>query len=755
MKASNPLVIVGLSVGNEVSCIRKTLDSLLNQEYKNFEIIIDDNASIDGTSEICREYAEKDHRISYSRHDENAGAFFDFLSRRDEARGDYFLWTTGHDLWQPEFIARAVEALERHSEAVLCYSNVIRIDSNGHSGGFAEKPLDLRGLTADKRLISLVKCGTAVDILQGLIRLQSLKDIPLKNLSGQEYVLLAELALKGSFEFLPDQSVSCRKIQGIGVDIDNNALPLKGLRMPGPSEAEQWRTIGRGILASIERSGLSSESRSNLKNEVRECFQQRYGCRWNEVLPSELNPDGKNVLLVTSAPPQQTPFYTNEKRSPIGIGFLISVLRDAGHNVFFIDNYLSPSDFLETDYLQRHQIDVVGIYTNTICFRDSLRMIRTLDALRRNGAWQGRIVVGGPHASVSPQTIPACVDHVVIGEGEYALRDIVAGVVKERIVQYPPIKDLDALPMPAWDYFADMPYDWGGKWLPEGPVFTMNTSRGCPFDCTFCSVGSIWGRRYICFSPERIVADIEHLIAKYGARGIYFREDNFTLNKKRLEAFCTLMLEKGIDIPWVCETRASSLDEETVDLMARAGARGAYIGVESGSQRLLDFMHKDIKREDVHRAFRLCRERGINTAASMIVGVPGETEEDLRLSRELLEEIEPTVTWFNVFVGIPDSTLYRHVLENRLYQFIDDRGLVYLHGHDQQVDRYYGGDAQAKIPFDRSKESDTPRPKVSVLLSVHNGEAYLQSALESLFGQHGQHPGHPACGQGQPHGHLP
>lgn len=441
-----------------------------------------------------------------------------------------------------------------------------------------------------------------------------------------------------------------------------------------------------------------------------------------------------NVLLTTSAPPAQTPFSTTEKRPPVGVGFLISVLRDYGHNVFFIDNYLSPSNFLETDYLQRHQIDFVGIYTNTICYRDSLRMFYRLEEMRQLGLWHGKIVAGGPHASVSPDTIPPFVDHIVIGEGEYALRDIVAGKITERIVQYPSIESLDELPMPAWDYFAKMPYDWGGNWLPEGPVFTMNTSRGCPFDCTFCSVGSIWGRRYTYFSAERVVADIEYVVKHYGAKGIYFREDNFTLNKNRLYEFCNLMIAKAINIPWVCETRASSLDRETVELMARAGAKGAYIGVESGSQRLLDFMHKAIKLEDVRRAFHLCQEFGINTAASIIVGVPTETQQDLQMTMELLKDIKPTVTWFNVFVGIPKSSLYRYVLDNKLYEYIDDRGLVYLKGHNERVRAWYGQTWDAEIPVEIQNHTIIA-PKVSVIMSVYNGGGYLLEAIKSIQNQ--------------------
>jgi radical SAM superfamily enzyme YgiQ (UPF0313 family)/glycosyltransferase involved in cell wall biosynthesis/2-polyprenyl-3-methyl-5-hydroxy-6-metoxy-1,4-benzoquinol methylase len=444
---------------------------------------------------------------------------------------------------------------------------------------------------------------------------------------------------------------------------------------------------------------------------------------------------GKNILLTTSAAPIQSPFSTGEKRPPIGIGFLISVLRNAGHKVFFIDNYLQPSNFLETDYLQRYEIDYVGIYANTICFRDTLRMLHKLEQIRKTRRWNGKIIIGGPHTTVAWQTIPDFVDYIVQGEGEQAIVDIVNGNVTQRIVSYPRIENLDVLPMPAWDYFAKLPYNWNMPWFEHGPVFTMNTSRGCPFNCTFCSVQSILGRKYTYFSAERIVADIQYLIENYRVKGIYFREDNFTLNRERLKRFCTLLIEKNLHIQWACESRVSTLDREILELMAKAGLCGFYFGVESGSQRILDMLQKNITVQQIKDAFRLCNEYNIKAAASVIVGVPDEKDSDLRQTNDLLRQINPTVVWPNVFVGIPDSELYRFALNNRLYEYIDDRGLVYLQGHNSKVKHYYGVDSNAYIPFDETKKDMTIKPKISVLMSVYNGENFIEQALKSIYNQ--------------------
>jgi radical SAM superfamily enzyme YgiQ (UPF0313 family) len=205
----------------------------------------------------------------------------------------------------------------------------------------------------------------------------------------------------------------------------------------------------------------------------------------------------------------------------------------------------------------------------------------------------------------------------------------------------PPLDNLDELPMPAWDYFVHQPYNWGGDWFDGSPVFTMNTSRGCPFHCAFCSVGSIWGRKYTFFSAERLVADIDYLIKTYGARGIYFREDNFTVQRERTEQFCRLLLDKGMKITWACETRVDTLDRELVSLMRRAGLAAVYLGVESGSQGVLDRLHKGITVDQTRQAFAWCREFGVKTAASVIVGTPGETAQDLQQTLALISELSP------------------------------------------------------------------------------------------------------------------
>ena len=176
--------------------------------------------------------------------------------------------------------------------------------------------------------------------------------------------------------------------------------------------------------------------------------------------------------------------------------------------------------------------DAVGIYANNICYASTRRMLALFQEKRERGEWKGKILVEGPHTSVGAQEIPDFVDHIVIGEGEVSVPKILEGEIKDRILTGEKVEDLDSLPRPTWDKFLSLPYQWSHHWNRSKPLYTMNTSRGCPFGCRFCSVKSIWGKSYRAMSAARVVEDVEHLVRDHGASGIYFREDNFTLSKK-------------------------------------------------------------------------------------------------------------------------------------------------------------------------------------------------------------------------------
>jgi radical SAM superfamily enzyme YgiQ (UPF0313 family) len=149
----------------------------------------------------------------------------------------------------------------------------------------------------------------------------------------------------------------------------------------------------------------------------------------------------------------------------------------------------------------------------------------------------------------------------------------------------------------------------------------------------------------------------------------------------------------------MCETRVDQLaDLEYQKLMARTGCKLFYIGVESGSPRMLEYFKKNETVDQFIESFRISKEVGIKTYASFVVGAPTETKEDIRATEKLISKIKPDYCMKNIYVGMPGSELYDYVLDNKLYEYEDENNVLYLEGHNKRVNKYYHGNPYFKIP---------------------------------------------------------
>ena len=200
MTDNKPLVSIGMPVYNGEKHIRQALDSLLAQDYGNFELIISDNASTDTTQEICHEYAMRDKRIRYYRNQQNMGNAWNFNRAFELYSGEYFMWAADHDLWHPTFISRCVAVMEEDRSVVLVYPRTMLIDSCGCSLGITPDQIDTRGLAPVKRYIRIIWGLGWCNMVYGVIRGEVLAETSgFRNVWGTDNALLAELALRGSF----------------------------------------------------------------------------------------------------------------------------------------------------------------------------------------------------------------------------------------------------------------------------------------------------------------------------------------------------------------------------------------------------------------------------------------------------------------------------------------------------------------------------------------------------------------------------
>lgn len=372
------------------------------------------------------------------------------------------------------------------------------------------------------------------------------------------------------------------------------------------------------------------------------------------------------TLFINPNMPDAEKFQEVEKLPPLGLAYLAAVLEKDNIQADIHDNYLlnwhtDRVVSLAQDY------DVIGITGLTAT---SLVAIELAKQLKNKF-----LICGGAHATLFPDQMKQYFNAVVKGEGEQVIVDIVKNR-REGIIDGVRTENLDDLPMPARHKLPLTQYPMRNEFLSADRVFSMNTSRGCPYLCSFCSVKTIWGRDYRSFSPDRIAQEIQYLINAYRANGIYFREDNFTFDRDRVKEICLRI--RNLDLQWVCESRVEHLDEDLIKLMRHAGCRAMWFGTESGSNRVLKMLHKGVNKERAVGTFRMCREYGIKTGASFILGLPGETKSEMYETLNFAHKLDSYWTWFNYYLGIPGSDLYDKVISENLYDKLDERKYAWV-----------------------------------------------------------------------------
>ena len=330
---------------------------------------------------------------------------------------------------------------------------------------------------------------------------------------------------------------------------------------------------------------------------------------------------------------------------PLGLAYLAAVLEENGDKVEILDaEALGMSDQGIAKYVSSKDVDVVGVTMATMTYSVAVKTIKAIKNIS-----DAMIYVGGPHPTALPvetlKSVPE-IDVVVIGEGEATIVELINAIENnedlknvqgiayrssERIIitdKRSYIMDLDTIPFPARHLLPMEVYRPKASALDKLPIYSIVGSRGCPFKCTFCA--QPFGKKYRYHSAKRICDEIEHLIDNYGAKGIIFKDDTFTLNRKHASEICDEIINRGINkkITWVCATRVDVVDKHLLELMKKSGCTMIHYGVESGNQRLVDIIQKGIKLEEVIQAFKLTRKVGIVIGSYYMLGIPSETREE-------------------------------------------------------------------------------------------------------------------------------
>lgn len=394
----------------------------------------------------------------------------------------------------------------------------------------------------------------------------------------------------------------------------------------------------------------------------------------------------KRVMLTTAPKPKPgtTALHYGDLRHPLGLGFIAAFLKQYGHEVIIVDNYVRPRNMHKE--ISDFRPDIIGLYVYSPGYYVALDLIEEIRQVTHC-----TLVCGGPHVSLLPETMPDTVDHLVMGEGEEAMLEIVEGRMKDRFVSVERRRSLEELPFPDYRNFVKEPYNWRFDLYGSDAdrVFTMHTSRSCPYRCSFCGVASIWGRNYTFFSGERIVQEIDKLVERYGCNGIYFREDLFTVNKNRVREMCEHLLTRDYKIEWAAESRADCVDPSLMELMKKSGCVGLYVGVESGSESGLKKVAKDLTLETMRDFFKISHEFDVRIYATFCMATPHETEEELQETMQFIEEVKPFSFDKFAYLPLPRSADSDYIEKHKLYYHREKSGIMYTEKFREAARRLY------------------------------------------------------------------
>lgn len=371
---------------------------------------------------------------------------------------------------------------------------------------------------------------------------------------------------------------------------------------------------------------------------------------------------------------------------PLGTLYAAAYLRERGYQVALFDAMLADSEEEWGAALDQEKPRWAVIYEDNFNYLSKmclLRMRQAALAMIEMARQRGCVVIlCGSDASDHPEIyLEGGADFVIIGEGERTLEELldhlagktdspvesILGLVYHRAGQIrrnarrPDIKDLDALPFPAWG-LVDI-HRYKKVWYDHHGYYSMNmvTTRGCPYHCNWCAK-PIWGQRYNVRSPQNVVAEMKWLEETYQPDHIWFADDIMGLKPNWLSDFADLVEDHDVRIPFKCLSRVDLLLRDgDVEALRRAGAQIVWVGAESGSQRILDAMEKGTRVGQIYEARQRLKEAGVQVGFFLQFGYPGETREDIESTLQMVWDCIPEDIGMSVSYPLPGTKFYQRV----------------------------------------------------------------------------------------------
>jgi anaerobic magnesium-protoporphyrin IX monomethyl ester cyclase len=370
---------------------------------------------------------------------------------------------------------------------------------------------------------------------------------------------------------------------------------------------------------------------------------------------------------------------------PLGLAYLGSAVRTLGSQCEIIDmemEGLSVSDLLVR--IKQNNPDLVGITATSPVFRNASFIASAI----KDQHPKLPIGIGGVHSTVvGRQVLEECehFDFQVVGEGEFSLQEIIkslengTGDLKDidgvfyrsdgKIIENPRrplVTNLDNIPIPSRDLLRTEFYHHTVPGKANAPYANIFTSRGCPFQCVFCSQHTMYGRQVRFHSIPRVIEELKQIVLDLGVKHVIFMDETLTLNRAHLFGICKAIKEAELEFTWEGWTHASTITEEILHTMKEAGLIRLSFGIESGDPQILKEIKKGVTLEQIRTAYKLTTAAGIETRGSAMLGHPNETVRTAWNTVKFCRSIkECKQVFLNIVCPYPGTELYDIAVNNR------------------------------------------------------------------------------------------
>jgi len=456
--------------------------------------------------------------------------------------------------------------------------------------------------------------------------------------------------------------------------------------------------------------------------------------------------------FINPSPPSESMYMVPTALPPLGILYCAGVLNASGIEVSLLDQPAKRFSLDQTvNWVKKEDPDIIGFSVLLSTAKEAPKIAERVKAENPNIT----VVFGSHHSTFNAERILIkypFVDLVVRGEGEYTSLEVARCLEKQRGINKvegitfrkndrivstsdrPLNKDVDALPFPDRD-LAGIEYDsviFGAK-ISTKKFTTILSSRGCPFNCSFCGIRKFTRSTWRSRSVENVMAELEYLHCE-GYEQFLFVDDNFTLDAKRVSMLCRSMKKEGMDIDWFCDSRVDHVSYNMFKEMVDAGCRCLFFGIESGNQRILDYYNKGITPEQSEKAVNKARKAGTDIiVGSFIVGAPDETRSEVINTLQFANKLD---------IDVPDVNILGAHVGTDVWNDLVAKG--YLNKDEQWEDEIcIPKDVSTPVPYEEVRNLIfeyfrafylNPKQLLTELLRTSKSSFRIGAALQNMVG---------------------